>query len=144
MKTLLLIVAAIALALVWFFNRNLTGVKDAVMIANYTAGKLRFNELLQLAHRTGLSDAEAARKNALLKELNIDFGDTTTQVRGEHQFTVFRSGMITGGVDKGYAYLSVKPASTETNLDSIKGRKAMTTYYRHIEGNWYIFLLWDD
>lgn len=59
MKTLLPIVAAIALALVWFFNRNLTGVKDSVMIANYTAGKLRFNELLQLAHRTGLSDAMA-------------------------------------------------------------------------------------
>ena len=115
------------------------------MINRYHKNKQLLSELLDLKKKNGLTKAEMERTAAIVKALGIICFDSAGSYGLEHQFTLLKSGgSIVGGIDKGYSYRETKPDDVAENLDSIKGIKVLKLYHRHIEGNWYIFLLYDD
>ena len=125
-------------------KRDPIPVKDADLIGRYHRNKQEINELLDLKKKGPLTKAELERTAVLLKALGIICFDSGQGYKLEHQFTMFQSGgSIVGGIDKGYSYRETKPDDVADNLDSLKGIKELTLYHRHIEGNWYIFLLYD-
>lgn len=119
-------------------------VKDADLIDRYRKNKQQMNELLDLKKKGPLTKAELDRTAVLRKALGVIRFDSGQGYGREHQFTMFKSGgSIVGGIDKGYSYRETKPDDVANNLDSLTGIKELTLYHRHIEGNWYIFLLYD-
>lgn len=126
-------------------KRDPIPVKDADLIARYHKNKQPMGELLDLKKKKALTKAESERKAVLIKALGIVCFDSAGSYGMEHQFTIFQSGgSIVGGIDKGYSYRETKPYNVADNLDSLKGIKVLKLYHRHIEGNWYLFLLYDD
>ena len=126
-------------------KRDPIPVKDADLIDRYHKNKQSMSELLDLKKKTALTKAELERKAVLMKVLGIVAFDSAGSYGLEHQFTILKSGgSIVGGIDKGYSYRETKPGNVADNLDTLKGIKVLKLYHRHIEGNWYIFLLYDD
>ncbi len=67
------------------------------------------------------------------------------QKDGSVDITAYSFGLVTGGSEKGYAYLPNTPKNLVNSIDDSKSStESNVPIYRHITGNWYLFYSWDD
>jgi hypothetical protein len=82
---------------------------------------------------------------ALFKDLGLR-GGTLRQDGSEVLFLIASAqGLVTGGSDKGYAFSRAALNSSETTLDQTPpGSTSGMPTFKRIEGNWYLYVRWDD
>jgi len=60
-------------------------------------------------------------------------------------FRASAQGLAVSGSGKGYAFAVVRPAVVVHNLDNYRSEDSRSfTAFRHIEGNWYLYLEFED
>ncbi len=80
----------------------------------------------------------------LFKEIDSDTG-INRQKDGSVYITTYAFGLVTGGDQKGYAYLPNTPKNLVSSIDdSESSAESNIPIYRHITDNWYLFFSWDD
>jgi hypothetical protein len=83
---------------------------------------------------------------ALFKKASIQEGISRTQdIPNAIFFIASASGLVTGGSEKGYAYLPSPPAKVYGSLDKFPNdSKSNLPSFRNLDGNWYLYSSWDD
>jgi hypothetical protein len=80
---------------------------------------------------------------ALFKNLGITEG--TNRPEGSDLLFLIASarGLVTGGSSKGYVYSRTTLSSSELPLDQVTPSGKSGVIYKHLEGDWYLYLDWD-
>jgi hypothetical protein len=92
----------------------------------------------------GFSEERWNEYRRLFKNVNSDIGVDRSK-DGSVYITTYAFGMVTGGDEKGYAYLQNSPENLVVSIDDSKSSaRSNVPIYRHISGNWYLFYSWDD
>ena len=82
----------------------------------------------------------------LFKKASIREGISRTQDLPDAIFFIASaSGLVTGGSEKGYAFLPAVPAKVYDSLDKLPAdSKSNIPSFKHLDGNWYLYSSWDD
>lgn len=82
----------------------------------------------------------------LFKKTSIQEGISRTQdLPNVLFFIASASGLVTGGSEKGYAYLPTAPAKVYNSLNKFPDdSKSNIPSFKHVEGNWYLYSNWDN
>ncbi len=132
--------------------------KDDVLEKSFNENRVKFEELIKIfdgqtatwqvgygphpfrAQEEKLDTATLAKIRALLNELQVDYGITQTEPRTE----IILHMDSRGGCHKGFAFCKQPPSSTVPSIDTADISKGVGELYKHIVGNWYLWLEYDD
>lgn len=92
-----------------------------------------------------ISEQRWATYRTLFDELGLESGLANWRPSGPITLIASSSGLATGGSSKGYAYLEQVPDNLYSSLDQRpEDLQSNDWAYRRIEGNWYLYFVWDD
>lgn len=132
--------------------------KDDVLEKSFKESRVKFEELIKIfdgqtatwqvgygprsfrAEEEKLDAPTLAKIRALLNDLQVNAGITQTEPRTE----IILHMDSRGGYEKGFAFCKRPPSSTVPSIDTAKIPAGMGALYKHIVGNWYLWLEYDD
>lgn len=137
---------------------------DEVLIKNFNAHKVEFNQLLQMylsdkglgrvAHdftrpanpaEIGITPERIAEYRQRFHKLSLRAGIEGYDEKDTVWFYASTQGLAVSGSKKGYAYVTKKPELIVEKLDGYRSADGKSfSAFRHIEGNWYLFLDFED
>ena len=81
----------------------------------------------------------------IFRELSLDVGTNRRMDKPGVLFLIASAkGLVTGGSDKGYAFSQKPPGPLHESLDSFpQGSTSGAPSFKHLDGNWYLYLQWD-
>jgi hypothetical protein len=88
------------------------------------------------------NSTNSTRFEALMERLGVDDVEVDS---GTLEITMASQGLVTSGSSKGYAYAKKPPSPLVAHVGEEAGPNVGVsgTRYRHLEGDWYLFLAWD-
>lgn len=138
--------------------------KDSELINNFQAQKADFEKLLQMflsdkdlvrvaydftrpadIQSIGVNEQRINEYRELFRKLNLSAGIEGYGDKEIVTFYVSTQGLSVTGSSKGYAYTKNYPQLVVDDLDTYQpaGGKSFTAY-KHIEGNWYLYLDYEN
>lgn len=138
--------------------------KDAVMIENFYKHRGDFEKMVEMIkadaglervdynwtrpediEEIGITAKRISEYRRLFVKTNVPRGFYATDQRNAIEFMAGSQGLSVTGLSKGYTYFESPPKLIVENLDtywSENGRSFIA--YRHIKGNWYLYLDYED
>ena len=93
----------------------------------------------------GVSAQRVSEYRRLCKALGLQSGIEGYDGKSTIWFNASSTGLAVTGSGKGYAYVASAPDLVVPSLDAFEPPDAQSfTAYRHIEGNWYLYLEYTD
>jgi hypothetical protein len=137
---------------------------DSALLKNFQSHRAEFNHLLVmfLADKglgrvaydftrpedpasVGVSPERLAEYRKLFDQLGLSAGIEGYGDKEEVQFYASTQGLSVSGSAKGFAYLTRPPSLLVDRLDNYRSKDGKSfTAFRHIEGNWYLYLDYED
>ena len=131
---------------------SLTHPTDETLVARFFEREAEFERLLAMVREDGgqviyrtwtenphVSRARGREYRSTMKRLSVQ---TLIAWDEPQRVRLFASslGLSVSGSSKGFVYLERKPDSHLEDLDHYRPRSADFEVYRHLKGNWYLFL----
>lgn len=138
---------------------------DEKLIANFQEHKAALDSLLKMSmedselkrvddnwtrpedpRTIGVNAERISEYRKLFRKAGVPRGFYAFHEDGIFEFIASSRGLAIGGSSKGYAFYKSRPALVVNNLDEyLKNLDKSRTFpaFRHIEGNWYLFLYAD-
>lgn len=137
---------------------------DDVLIANFQSHKSQFDQLLQMfiadkglgrvakdftrpanPAEIGVTPERLAEYRKLFTTLGLRSGIEGYDPKDTVTFYASTQGLAVSGSSKGFAYLKEPPKILVDKLDGYRSADGRSfTVYRHLEGNWYLYLDYED
>jgi hypothetical protein len=137
---------------------------DASMAANFQSHKTEFEELLQMFKgdkglgrvaydftrpanpgEVGVSPQRLVEYRRLFDRLKLSAGVEGYGDKDQVWFIASTQGLSVSGSSKGFAYLTKPPSLQVVELDGYRSADGKSFQaFRHIEGNWYLYLDYED
>ena len=137
---------------------------DQALIENFQSHKSEFNQLLQMfladkglgrvaydftrpenPQTVGITRERLKVYRGLFDELDLSAGIEGYEEKDVVWFHASTYGLSVTGSGKGYAYLKERPKLVVDNLDTYWSQDGRSfTTFRHLEGNWYLYLDYED
>ncbi len=84
----------------------------------------------------------------LFKKTGVESGFYRPEDNGRRNILflpIEATGMVTGGIEQGYAYTEVEPSPLVDSLEHLSiDVKSLQPVFKKLRGNWYLYYLWDD
>jgi hypothetical protein len=155
--------SAIAILLVFAFSLMGCAAKhptDKVLMTDFEAHKAEFNQLVQMfladkklfrvsyyatypenPSEIGVSQQRIQEYRELLHKLDLREGMGGASDKNMVWFSASTFGLNIADTNKGFAYVAKEPSLIVDNLDGYRSKDGKAcTAFRHIEGNWYLYL----
>jgi len=137
---------------------------DAELLKNFQTHQVEFEQLLKMfladkelgrvapdftrpddPRTVGVSPERLGEYRSLFKTLGLSNGIEGYKEKDLVYFHSSAQGLAVSGSGKGYAFAVIRPALVVDNLDNYRSRDSRSfTAFRHIEGNWYLYLDFED
>lgn len=137
---------------------------DAELLANFQKHKPEFDHLLQMfvadkglgrvapdftrpsdPRTVGVSLERLSEYRKIFRALGLANGIEGYDEKAQVWFMASSQGLSVTGSGKGYAYTSERPVLVVDSLDNYWSKDGQSfVAFRHIEGNWYLYLEYED
>jgi hypothetical protein len=159
-----LVILSVTLSMLLSFGCSTQHPTDDTLLANFQSHKTEFNQLLQMffadkglgrvakefTRPANPADVKVTAERLseyrqLFNKLDLRAGIEGYGQKDVITFYASTQGLAVSGSSKGFAYLKDPPKLLVEKLDGYRSPDGKSfTAFRHIEGNWYLFLEYED